>query len=82
MFSDIKFNASMAPKDHNGSELEMGNTVFYETYWGVSGVGVIVGITKNEKYLWIGNGLDMFKRMPKNVILIKNPEKTWVNDKH
>lgn len=81
MFSNIKFNSSVAPVDHNGHELEIGNAVMVSTPHGyyATEIGIIMGITKNEKYLWIGDGTYMYKRMPKNVILISDP-KAWLNE--
>jgi hypothetical protein len=79
MFSDIKFNCDSIVLDHNNNELQIGNTVLYNDKYGCYRnsmlFAIIIGITLNEKFIWLSDGYDIFKRKPSNVILVNNPEK-------
>jgi len=79
MFNDIKFNGPI-PTDSNGEELSIGDTVFtYATYSNITVPMIIIGQTKSNKYLWLTDGESIYKRMSKNVILIKHPNRIWIN---
>ena len=74
MFSDIKFNGPL-PIDSNGQELSIGDVVFtYAACWDKTIVPMtVVGQSKSNKYIWVTNGVHLYKRMAKNTILIKHP---------
>jgi len=79
MFKDIKFNGSV-PIDSNGEELSIGDIVFTRAEYGnITVPMIVVAQTKSNKYLWLTNGVKLYKRMPKNTILIKYPDKIWIN---
>ena len=81
MFSDIKFNGP-TPIDSNGEELAIGDTVFtYASWSNITVPMIIIGQTKSNKYLWLTDGESIHKRMSKNVILVKYPDKIWINNK-
>lgn len=79
MFNDIKFNCDSIVRDHNNNELQIGNTVVYNKNYGYSRnsmlFAIIIGITLNEKFIWLSDGYNIFKRKSSNVILVSNPEK-------
>ena len=76
MFNNIKFTSKVAPKDHNGIELEIGDAVAtINEYYNNIDVYRIVGLTLNEKLVWISDGESIKRRAPKNLIKIKDPEK-------
>ena len=81
MFCDIKFNGP-SPVDSNGEELSIGDVVFtYAACWDKTTVPMIViGQTKSNKYIWVTNGVRLYKRMAKNTILIKHPNEIWINN--
>lgn len=76
MFNNIKFTAKVAPKDHNGIELEIGDAVatINEYYYNNIDIYRIVGLTLNEKLIWISDGESIKRRAPKNLIKIKDPK--------
>ena len=82
MFNNIKFSATVVPKDHNGNDLEIGDFVIVksQSFYGQICRWRIIGITNDEKYLWLGDGDYMRRRMPKNVIKVTNPQKFFEND--
>ena len=82
MFKDIKFNGPV-PLDANGEELEIGDVVFTYAGWTKSTVAMtVVAQTKSNKYIWVTDGEHLYKRMPKNTILIRYPDKIWISNKH
>ncbi len=78
MFNDIKFNCDSIVLDHNNNELQIGNTVLYNSRYSYSRdsmlFAIIIGITLNEQFIWLSDGNNIFKRKPSNVILVSNPK--------
>lgn len=76
MFTDIKFTSKVAPKDHNGFDLDIGDVVIcINEYYRTLEVWCIIGLTNSEMFVWVSDGKQIKRRLPKNLIKIKDPKK-------
>lgn len=75
MFNDIKFTSKIAPKDHNGLDLDIGDAVIcINKYYHTLEIWCIIGLTNSEMFVWVSDGNQIKRRLPKNLIKIKNPK--------